>query len=261
MASVLVEPDRPSGTGVLVLAGSSGRVDEQRARLLAREGALVMSIRWFGGAGQRPGPFEVPLETFVSALDRLQPRCDRLSIVGTSFGAEAALLTAAHDDRVAACAAFAPSSVVWAGVDGARQTSHWTLGGVPLPFVPFVGDWVPDSDPPAYRSLYERSLAADPAVSAAATIPVEHIRGSVLLVAGGDDQVWPAVTFAEQVAERRAAHGLATEVVTHPGAGHRTVLPGEEPVVGGQRMARGGSTAADAELGEMCWPSLVRLLG
>lgn len=82
----------------------------------------------------------------------------------------------------------------------------------------------------------------------------------MLLVAGGDDQVWPAVTFAEQIAERRAIHGLATEVVTHPDAGHRTILPGEEAVIAGQRMVRGGDAAADASLGEACWPSLVRLL-
>ena len=37
-----------SRTGVLVLAGSSGRVDLARARLLAQHGAYALALRWFG---------------------------------------------------------------------------------------------------------------------------------------------------------------------------------------------------------------------
>lgn len=252
---------RPERTGVLALAGSSGRIDAQRARVLAGSGATVLALRWFGGPGQQPGPYDVPLELFSAALDRLAEHADRLVVLGTSFGAEAALLVAAAEPRVSACVAFAPSSVVWAGVDDTGgQTSHWTRGGEPLPFVPFVEDWVTDADPPAYRGLYEASLAAAPARAATAAIPVERIAGDVLLVAGGDDKVWPAVDFAEHISARRAAHGLATTLVADPAAGHRTVLPGEQPVAAGQSMARGGTAEADAALGAACWPHLQALL-
>ncbi len=260
-----VAPENPCGTGVLVLAGSSGRIDAERARLLARHGAHALSIRWFGGEGQPSAPAEVPLETFTEALDLLARDCERLAVVGTSLGAEAALLTGGHDARVAAVVALAPSSVVWAGVvtDAAgtpRQTSHWTLAGTPLPFVPFLDSWSPAGDPPAYRELYELSLQADPVVSRAAAIPVERIAGEVVLVAGGDDQVWPSVDFAQAVAQRRATHGLGAEVVTHAEAGHRTVLPGEPVVTAGMAMARGGTPAADAELGDRAWPALATVL-
>lgn len=259
---VVVVPEDPNGSGVLVLAGSSGRVDEQRARVLAGQGATALAIGWFGGPGQQPGPFEVPLELFSGAVDRLAPYVDRVAVLGTSFGAEAALLVAAHDPRVRACVAFAPSSVVWAGIapDG-RVTSHWTRRGEPLSYLPFVEGWAPEGDPPSYRSLYERSLAVELAVADAAAIPVEQISGEVVLVAGGDDQVWPAVDFAERIRARRSASGLSTTVVTHPDAGHRTVLPGEEPVAGGQRMARGGTAEADVELGRRCWPAVRAALG
>ncbi len=255
-----VEPAEPSGRGVLVVSGSSGRLDEQRAQALAGLGAVAMTIRWFGGRGQQPGPFEVPLETFSDALDLLAERCDRLTVVGTSFGAEAALLTASYDDRVSSCVAFAPSSLVWAGFDGPRETSHWTRGGAAVPFVPFAEDWSPDEDPPAYRSLYERSLAVHRDEVAEAAIEVERIRGDLVLVAGGDDRVWPSVWFAERIADRRREHGLETTVVTHPAAGHRTVLPGERPVEAGQVMQRGGTPEADQALGERCWPHVVRAL-
>jgi uncharacterized protein len=38
------------------------------------------------------------------------------------------------------------------------------------------------------------------------------------------------------------------------------VLPGERPVTGGMRMARGGTPEADRELGELLWPHLARVL-
>ncbi|TIC80154.1 hypothetical protein E8D37_16300 [Nocardioides sp. GY 10127] len=75
-------------------------------------------------------------------------------VLGTSFGAEAALLTGALSDRVDAVVAFAPSDVVWAGVTAeGRVTSHWSRHGRPLPFVSFDETWEPTEDPPAYTDL------------------------------------------------------------------------------------------------------------
>lgn len=71
-------PEVPCGTAVLLLAGSSGRVESQRADLLARHGARVRAIRWFGGMGQRPAPHEVPIELFIDQLDLLRRDADRV---------------------------------------------------------------------------------------------------------------------------------------------------------------------------------------
>lgn len=254
-------PLHPNGVGVLVLAGSSGRVDADRARLLASTGAVTESIQWVGGPGQQPAPFEVPLEVFQARIAALAAHGDRVVVVGTSFGAEAALLVASVTPAVAAVAAFAPSQVIWAGVrpDG-TQTSHWTVGGVPVPFVPLAEDWEPGSDPPAFIGHFQRSLdAVSPEQRAAATIAVERIP-EVVLVAGGDDQVWPSVDAAQAIAARRLAAGRHTEVVSLAGAGHRTILPGEPEVSAGMRMARGGTPEADRALGAMAWPAVHRLL-
>lgn len=252
-------PSRESGTAVLLLAGSSGRVERERADLLASHGARVRAIRWFGGEGQRPAPHEVPIELFIGQLDDLRRDHDRVAIVGTSFGAEAALVTASAVD-VDATVALSPSSVVWSGVVDGVWSSHWTLRGTPLPAVRFDPEWTPHTDPPEYVSLYDRSMDLDPAVTAAATIPVERIAGDLLLAAGGDDRVWPSTRFADSIVERRRSHGQETTVVRHPRAGHRVILPGEAEAVGGIRMARGGSQAADAELGAAVWGELARVL-
>lgn len=252
-------PDDPTGVGTLVLAGSSGRVDSPRAELLARSGVVAESIRWFGGEGQHDGPWEIPLELFIERVAGLADDCDSVIVVGTSFGAEAALLTGAYSTDVAAVVAFAPSDLVWAGVRGdGSVTSHWALDGVPLPYVPFDETWASDDDIPAFVGLYESSRKRFQERLEATTIPVERI-DEVVLVAGGDDQVWPALAMAESISARRDEHGLDTVLVTDREAGHRTVLPGEPVVTGGIRMRRGGTDAADRRLGAAAWPHIERL--
>ena len=61
----------PNGTGVLVLAGSSGRLDVGRAEMLASRGVTALALRWFGGDAQPLVPCEIPLETFIEAIDML----------------------------------------------------------------------------------------------------------------------------------------------------------------------------------------------
>ena len=253
-------PAEPNGTAVLLLAGSSGRVERERAELLSWTGARVRAIRWFGGADQRPSPHEVPLELFAGQIEELRADADRVVLFGTSFGAEAVLVTAA-EHVVDAVIAVAPSSVVWAGAHDGQWSSHWTHGGEPLPFVAFDASWTPESDPPAFVSLYEGSLGLDAMMTGAARIRVEDIAGEVLLVAGGDDRVWPSIRFATEIEAVRTDHGLPTTVVTHPEAGHRLLLPGETPAAGGVRMLRGGTPEADAALGAQAWPEIRRMLG
>lgn len=63
-------PENPTGVGVLVLAGSSGRLDVGRADVLAAAGATALAVRWFGGEGQPVRlPSVVPnLPTQVAAI-------------------------------------------------------------------------------------------------------------------------------------------------------------------------------------------------
>lgn len=263
---LLIVP-RDARAAALVRAGSSGRIDEARVRLLAAHGAAALSLRWFGGPGQPPGICEIALETFEPALDRLADIHDHLGVVGTSKGAEAALLLAADDSRIKAVVALAPSSVVWANVgpgsDGAVRPwmSSWTRHGQPLPFVPYDDTWQPPpgDDPPAYRTLYEQSLRAYPKRAADAAIPVERITAEVLVAAGTDDQVWPSDRFAADIWQRRADHGAQTTIVLGAAAGHRTPLPGEKAATGGMRLRR-GNPEADARLGEQVFAHVLRLL-
>ncbi len=179
---IFVRPDDPD-CAVLVLSGSSGRVEADRARMLASHGAAALSYRWFGDGDLPPGICEIPLESFTPYVDRLAELSDNLAIVGTSKGAEAALLLAAHDPRIRTVVAIAPTHVVWSnvgpGYDGETLPwrSSWTLDGKPLPFVPFDTTWtVPDEEPVVLEPGYTQSLRVAADQVPEATIPVERIR-------------------------------------------------------------------------------------
>lgn len=256
----LARPGIPTGTGVLVLAGSSGRLDSTRADLLARHGATALALRWFGGPGQPSTPCEVPLETFTRALDLMAGECTRLAILGLSYGAEAALLTAVRDPRVAAVVAISPSDVAWEGHrdhDSDAPRSKWTWRGEPVPFVPMCRVWEPEASPVAFTPWYEASRrAAGDSTVAAASVPVEQFTGELVLVAGGDDQVWPSLAHAESLATLRSPSELPTVLVTDPGAGHQVVLPGEGTLDGRRAYAVGGNAGSARRLGELAWPAI-----
>ncbi|MCM2415956.1 acyl-CoA thioester hydrolase/BAAT C-terminal domain-containing protein [Streptomyces sp. RKAG290] len=267
---VMVEPVGGSKVGVLVLAGSSGRIEADRCRLFARTGMTALSIRWFGGDGQPAGICEIPLEDFGTAIDLLRAKgAERIGVLGLSKGAEAALLLAVHDPRVDAVVALSPTSVVWANVgpgsDGKiyPYRSSWTWQEESVPFVPYDDSWAPaeaQGEPTACRTHYEHSRQTFDEAARQAVIPIEQSAAEILLVAGGDDEMWPSLVFAQELASRRASAGRTAKVISASDAGHRPRLPGEGPAAPSHRFRYGGTAEADADLGAKAWPHIVGVL-
>lgn len=253
--------------GVLVLSGSSGRIERERCRLFARAGVSAATVRWFGGPGQPPGICELPLEILVEATGLLRERgAERVSILGLSKSAEAALLVSTLSDCADAVIALAPSSVVWANVGPGHDGRHhpyrssWTWQGHPLPFVPYTESRLPPQPPDVPVALldrYESSLTAHPDRLGAAAIPIENTDADLVLVAGGADRMWPSLRFAHELADRRTAAGRETTVITHSDAGHRITFPDETPPPPSTRFDHGGTPQADAALGTAAWPHIM----
>lgn len=190
--------------GVLVIGGSDGREPQLSARILAQEGFTTLSIAYFKREGLPPTLREVPLEYFEQALNALRrslaPRSGRLAILGVSRGSEAALLSGVHfPDLVQAVVGLVPGNVVLCSWPPGGPA--WTLKGRPLPYVSRFG---PTTDDPE------------------AVIPVERIRGPVLLISAGADRVWPSSAMAAAMASRLKAwgHPYPDEHVDFPFAGH-----------------------------------------
>lgn len=119
-------------------------------------------------------------------------------------GAEASLLAAAHDPRIDVVVAISPTSVVWGNIGPGRdgvswpERSSWTLEGIPLPFVPSNPAWNAEyvDGLVSYRGLFQRALQTFKDAAAEAAIPAEAISADIVLVAGGDDALWPSLDFA-----------------------------------------------------------------
>jgi methyltransferase (TIGR00027 family) len=227
----------PEGSGpfpaVLALGGSDGGLPEYFTDLLVPEGFACLALGYFGMDGTQASLIEVPLERIERALRWLaaHPKVadadGRVGVVGASRGGEFALLAAAtFRELVGPVVAYTPSHVVWAGIDytapGSARSS-WSHAGKPLPYMPYVEGVLPSVSPRGLSlvAMTDRALDNADAVHDAA-IPIERVTGPLLLISGGDDQVWAAARMCGMAVERMRAHGRAGDVrhLNYPDAGH-----------------------------------------
>jgi dienelactone hydrolase len=272
LGRIFLPPGGGRRPAVLVIGGSEGGFGgDDVAALLASHGYAALSIAYFG-AGSLPDALErIPLEYFVAAVDSLRatPGVDpgRIAVLGTSKGAEAALLLAADDARVRAVVAYAPSAVAWSCICRDPRSPSWTLGAGAVPFVPGGRDpaYLPAPGTPLRPVVNYRYRLRDSASVLRAAIPVERIAGPVLMVAGRDDQLWPSAWSAAAITERLRAHGFRHQVVnlTYAGAGHligKAYLPAGATRTGGGRLETGGSPHSNAAAQADAWPRVLRFL-
>lgn len=269
--------DQPLKGACIRLGGSEGGLYDLEGALLASEGFLTLSLAYFGVPDtELPEQLiNIPLEYFQRAIAfvRAQPEVAgrRIGITGASKGGEAALLIAAtFPESIGAVAAFSPGGLVFEGIDRTRTfpagqaMSSWSLDGQPLPYVAYRTDWSalfagpgPYSMTPAHR---EAVAAASPQELRAATIGVEHIDGPVLLVSGGQDQVWQATELSRLVEERRDQAGRPVQHLWHPRAGHALSLPGLPTYSSVPWTSMGGDDDANAQLQFTGWQARLETL-
>jgi hypothetical protein len=123
--------------------------------------------------------------------------------------------------------------------------------------------------PVIFRNLFRKALRNREEVAHAA-IPVEKIRGPVLLVSGGDDRVWPATEMAEAIVSRLKQRGFthAVEHLHYPRAGHNLRYPhlpttsrqSRNPHLRNAKFSYGGTAAADAEAQADSWRRAIDFL-
>ncbi|MFH9355036.1 acyl-CoA thioesterase/bile acid-CoA:amino acid N-acyltransferase family protein [Kitasatospora sp. NPDC017646] len=234
----LPAPGTPRHPAVLVFGGSEGGNSEaSAAALLASHGYPALALGYFG----LPDALEnIPLEYFTTAASLLaaQPGVDpnHILTMGYSRGSEAALLLADdYPDLIHGTVVYSPSAQVNGGFPG-HGTTAWTKDG--------------------------KAIAQGP-------IPLDHVSGPVMNIAGADDQLWTSPLWARQIVQEldtdhdpyphqalifpNAGHGVGT--YPYLAAGTRPVHP-----VTGREINLGGTRAGNAAAQEAGWPKVLALL-
>lgn len=243
IAGVLARPASGTERAVVVIGGSEGGMHERDAVALAEEGFAALALAYFGAPGVPSALVDIPLEYFTRALDLLEAQGfgpGSIGLLGGSRGGEAALLVGSRDERVGSVVSVVGSGVVTAGIDYAAgrldailrmSGPAWTVGGEPLPFLPYdvtdeLAQTIERHEPVALRDGFA-ALPTDPAALERVSIPVERIRGGVLLVSGGDDQMWDSPAYSGVAADRlrRADHPYPWADVVLDGVGHMIAGP------------------------------------
>jgi dienelactone hydrolase len=234
---------------VLSLHGSEGgsiNKATDRAIQFASQGFAAVGVNYFAYQfeaveGIPSNHAEIKLEIFESIREWLKSRpevdMNRIHLVGTSKGAEFALLAATRFDWITSVVAVVPSDIVWEGYSegGSKGTasSSWSIGGQPLPFVPlFPFDPKQEGLYRTNSDRYERSRAFYTDRVGPARIPVENAKARILLLAGDRDEVWASGAMARNIVERMVFAGKAdqVEVKIYPTAGHQIAGTGTFPV-------------------------------
>ena len=156
---------------------------------------------------------------------------------------EAALLLGAHyPNLVHGVIAFVPSNSSICSYPGCGGPA-WTLNGRPLPYTRQFDNPAPTDDP-------------------AAVIPVQRIRGPVLVACGGEDQVWSSCPYAGRIMSRLdARHDRYAHVAyAYPHAGHGVGLFTPYEPEGTAAAVADTTFAADQQARILLWPHLVAFL-
>lgn len=269
---------------IMILNGSGGGVNAPRAALWASRGVAALALGYFGAPGLPRYISNTPLEYFEHALDWLRrtarPKDGFVAVSGQSRGGELALLLGAtYPSLVSAVIGYVPSAFVHGGQAAAdpafgRDGPCWLKDGEPLAHI-WTGNraatWKPYDEAPGPRRNAAAMLTAlgDPEATARARIPVERIRGPVMLISAGDDGAWPSDLYSLIVRNSLAAAGHPAEIcwVNYPQAGHSILfpyLPATRTVhrnaTTGVETTTGGTPRATAAASEASWQAVQAFL-
>jgi len=285
LIGVLYQPNNPGPfPAVIILSGSDGGMRENAAALLASHGYAAFALAYFGIEDVPRDLINIPLEYFETAIKWLQ-QCptinhDQIGVIGFSRGGELALLLGTLFPAIKAVVAGSPSSHIFAGLRDFMATSEpaWTYQNKPLPYlkpknsfssiISYFTKWL-TRKPISNLSVFHKALK-DRKNLDEAQIPVEQIQAPIMLISGGDDQLWPSSLFGNMVMDRlnKKNHPYPNIHLHYEKAGHFLCFPFTFPFMppeillsnGPFTMTFGGNAHANAQAAVDSWPKILTFL-
>ena len=236
----LAEPDGGSDRAVLVIMGGEQSMlpGKKIAERFADYGITGLAVSLFGAEGLPQGTDRIPLEMFRPAMDYLKQvkKITHISVYGQSMGSIFATLVAQYIGGVENLILVSPTHVPFEGTPDKKTMSGRsiaTFGGQDVPFVPtdfgckkamryyrhpgaaypVTGMWI------AFYNAYQ-----DKAAEKTAWLHLEKTDARILLIAGGEDEMWPAEYSARAMQTYLAGLGYDKDVkvIVHPHGSHLT---------------------------------------
>lgn len=208
-AGHLAEPDGGSEKAVIVIMGGEQSLlpGIKFAERFADYGITGLAVSLFGAEGLPEGITEVPLEMFIPAVNYLKntKKIEHISVYGQSMGPIFAVLAAQYIGGIENLIMVSPTHVPFEGTMPDKKTmtgrSIAAFEGKDIPFVPtdftnkkvskyyrhpgagyrVTGMWI------AFYNAYQNKAAEK-----AAWLHLEKTNARILLIAGDEDEMWPA---------------------------------------------------------------------
>lgn len=246
----MVEPESGNiGHIVIVIMGGEKSIVSgvKVAERFADFGITGISISLYGAEGLQKHVDRIPLEMFELVVKYLKEvkQAKSISVYGFSMGSVYAALVAKYIDGIDNLILCAPSHVPFEGSDAGnnRMTGHSIAmyKGTEIPYVSpdffnsgFMGRYVYDEEAGRkvtnmwriYRNAYK-----DKKLEANASYHLETSGARILIVAGGEDEVWPAEYSAKYIQSGLEEAGYAKDykILVYPKASHLIgIMPSKE---------------------------------
>ena len=207
----------------------------RRAAWFASHGYAALALAYFRFDDLPSELAGIPLEYFGQAFAWMarRPEIDphRLAVSGTSRGGELALQLGSIYTGIKAVVAYVPANVRFPACCGlASLEPAWTWKGSSLAFSRF-------------------GRGGRPVEASGSEIAVERIQGPILLISGGDDDIWNSSTMTDAIVARLTCEHFRYEVVhlNYPHAGHSA--GGPEIVPSWQGWTRSPLSGLETEMG------------
>jgi esterase/lipase len=205
---ILLPGDGSHEKVMIVMSGSNGgmRMTKQIADFYHEHGIPALALALFGTKGTQPFLDRVPVEYVEHAIQWLKAQgYQKIGIDGISKGSEMALVAASMFPEISCVIARVPSYFVSEGLKGngmrktTSGTSCWSYQGKELPYAPYCGNEKSINMMKIIlteKEMHIITINRDKRITPDSIIPIERIRGSVLLLSSKHDVVWPSYDSA-----------------------------------------------------------------
>ncbi|MCR5061487.1 MAG: hypothetical protein K6A80_10805 [Saccharofermentans sp.] len=247
-AGNLAEPDGGSDMAVIVVMGGEQSIlpGIKFAERFADYGITGLAVSLFGTDGLPDSPNGIPVDMFIPAVKYLREKkkISRISIYGQSMGSIFAVLAAQYIGGFENLIMVSPTHVPFEGTLKDKKTmtgrSVATWKGEDIPFVKadfskvkaakyyrhpdsvckVTGMWI------AYHDAYK-----DEAASNKARLCAEKTGARILLIAGDEDEAWPAEYSVRLIEKdlKEKGYNKEVKVIVYPHGSHLNgLMPNRE---------------------------------